>query len=406
MSSSQKTAIFMYAAKSFTVQCTGKEKVVELIKKFLTKFNPDSRVVDYNFVYEGNKIQTIDYEKTIEESEFGRTESFILTVEKNIKIIKCPKCNYDDCVVSLKDYRTIFYNCEHNHLEINSYDNYFTGQIFYPEKIICADCEQNGKNDPDYQLCLTCSNTTKRTKSICSKCIENHKKQNHLVIKYEDKNYYCQAHIKKFVKYCFQCKKNFCQGCVTEHENDTKYKGHHIKSFDLLIPEEKEITELKNSLKEINNSMESLKIIIKNLVYTLNGAMRIYTNYYNIAGNIIEKYESFNKGEGAFKNFTIFKCLRNLKKSNEQMLTKIREVVKEKNKLEQAKHLIAIYSTKKDEYYANTRSGEDLNEEDDTDWLKEVLEREKERDTKSKNDFSNGKETMKKKKTIHNKKNS
>ena len=39
--------------------------------------------------------------------------SILITVEKNIKIIKCPKCNYDDCVVSLKNYKTTFYNCEH-----------------------------------------------------------------------------------------------------------------------------------------------------------------------------------------------------------------------------------------------------------------------------------------------------
>ena len=134
----------------------------------------------------------------------------------------------------------------------------------------------------------------------------------------------------------------------------------------------------------------------------------MYTNYYNIANNIIEKYESFNKGEQAFKNFTIFKCLRNLKKSNEQMLTKIKTVIKEKDKYEQAKHLIEIYSNKKKEYYANDRSGDDLNKEDDTAWFNEILEREKEKEkiTKSSNDFTNGKDNGKKKKYIHNKKNS
>ena len=268
MTSSQKNAIFMYATKSFTLQCTGKDKVLEIFKKFLAEFDPQAKIIDYNFVYEGNKIQSKDYEKTIEENEFGKKDSFIISVEKNIKVIKCPKCNYGDCVVSLKDYRTTFYNCEHKHLEISSYDNYITDQIFYPEKIICADngtnCRKNGKSDPDFQLCLTCSNTTKRTISICSNCIETHKKKNHLIIKYEDKNYYCQAHMKKMEKYCFQCKKNLCQGCVKDHEKEkeNKYKDHQIKSIELLIPEEKQITELKNSLKEMSDSMESLKIII------------------------------------------------------------------------------------------------------------------------------------------------
>ena len=101
-------------------------------------------------------------------------------------------------------------------------------------------------------------------------------------------------------------------------KNQEKYNGHQIKSIDLLIPEDKEIEGLKESLKEINKNMESLKIVIDDLVYTLNGAMRVYQNYFKIANHIITKYESFNKGEKAFKNFTIFKCLRNLKFSNNQ----------------------------------------------------------------------------------------
>ena len=93
--------------------------------------------------------------------------------------------------------------------------------------------------------------------------------------------------------------------------------------------------------------MKSLKIIIDNIVYTLNEAMRIYENYFKIASHIVGKYETFNKDKDAFKNFTIFKFLRNLKYSNNQILKGIKTIINGKDKLDQAKTLINIYNEKK-----------------------------------------------------------
>jgi hypothetical protein len=382
MSSTQKTAIFVYTNKTTEIPCQGKEKFVEVIKKYLDIINPNSNIVEYYFYYEGTKIESDNYEKPIEDNVFGKKESFILSVEKNIKIIKCPNCNYDDCVVSLLNYKTTFYNCEHFHLNISSYDHYLNDQVFFPERIICSDtsdtCLQNARNDPDFKMCLTCSQTVKRTRSICSNCIKKHKEQNHFIIKYEDKNYYCPTHIKRMEKYCFQCKVNLCVTCAEGHN------GHLIKSIDSLIPLEKEIIELKNSLKTIKEHMDSLQIIINDLIYSLKGAMKIYTDYYNSANHIIDKYESFNKAPESFKNFTIFKCLYNLKLSNKQILEDILSVINEEDKADKAKYLIGIYSNKKKEYYANEKQGGDLNKEDDTDWLNEICEREKEREKERK----------------------
>ena len=382
MESTQKTAIFVYTNKTNSIICQGKEKLVEVIKKYINKINPNSSILDYYFYYEGKRIEPSNYEKSIENNEFGKNASFILSVEKNIKIIQCPKCNYGDCVVSLLNYKTTFYNCEHKHLFIGSYDNYLTDQVYYSERIICSDnrenCKNNAKNDLDFQMCLTCSQLINRTRSICSNCIPQHRDKNHIIIKYEDKNYYCRKHIKKMEKYCFQCKINLCESCAEEHGKEKeKYNGHQIKSIDSLIPLEKEIIELKNSLNDIKKYMDSLQIIINDLYYTLKGALRIYTNYYNSASHIIEKYESFNKGKEAFKNFTIFKCLYNLKLSNIQILDDIKSIINKKTNLEKAKDLIEIYTNKKKEYDASNKSGCDFNKEDDRDWFKEVCERER-----------------------------
>ena len=179
-------------------------------------------------------------------------------------------------------------------------------------------------------------------------------------------------------KYCFQCKKNLCESCVDEHLKDKeKYKDHQIKSIDLLIPEKEEITELKSSLKKIKNSIDTLKIVIEDLIYTFNAAMRIYKNYYKIANSIIEKYELFNIGKDALKNFTIFKSLHNLKLSNKQILDDLNSIINEKDKFDKAMKLIGIYTNNKKNFYGNDKEGNDLNKEDDSDWFKEICEKEK-----------------------------
>ena len=122
--------------------------------------------------------------------------------------------------------------------------------------------------------------------------------------------------------------------------------------------------------------MKSLKIIIDNIVYTLNEAMRIYENYFKIASHIIGKYEIFNKDKDAFKNFTIFKFLRNLKYSNNQILKGIKTIINGKNKNEQVQVLIKIYDDKKKKYFDDERTGNDLNKEVDDQWFKEICERE------------------------------
>ena len=403
MTSSQKKITFIYLDRLFSYPYTGKEKLNVIINKFIKEFNPISKIIEYNFFYDRKRISPEYYEKPIEENPyFGKNEDFAINVEKNIKVIECPKCNYGDCVVSLMNYKTIFYNCEHKHLYENSYEKYFTDQIFFPERIICAglNCTKNHKIDPNFFLCLSCSKLLGRTISICTECKDKHKKEQadepHIIINYEDKNYYCQKHIKNMKYYCFQCKVNMCPACAKEHlENkEKKYNEHKIKSIDLLIPEEKEINDLKKSLIEIKKNMNNLQIIINNLCYTLNGAMRIYKNYYSVASSIIEKYELFNKGEKDFKNFTIFKTLRNLRFSNTQILEDLKSVINEKDKFDKAKMLIGIYDDKKNRYYTPDIAN-DLNKEDDKDWFKEVCLREKEREKKKEGENGNKKEKEK-----------
>ena len=353
MTSTQINVSFIYIDKPIEILCTGKETINEIIKKFINKFNPDSKIHDYNFYYEGRIIEPKSYERPIEDYEyFGEKESFIITVEKNIKIIKCPKCIYNDCVISLSNFKTIFYNCQFKHLESSYYSDYISEQKYYPEKISCSgpNCSKTAKVDSNFFLCLTCSKSITRYVYFCSDCIGKHNldlkdKNKHFIINYEDKNYFCKNHSKKYENYCFQCKKNLCNDCTDEHLKN--HKEHQIKNLDLLVPEDKELEGLKDSLKEIKRNIESLQIIINDLYHVLNGVFKEYRNYYFIAKHIIEKYELFNKEEKAYKSFTIFKSLRNLKFSNIKLLEDLNSIINEKDLLERTKKLIEPYNTRK-----------------------------------------------------------
>ena len=50
MSSIQKNATFVYTNRAITIPCQGKEKLVELIKKYIDQLNPNSSINDYYFI--------------------------------------------------------------------------------------------------------------------------------------------------------------------------------------------------------------------------------------------------------------------------------------------------------------------------------------------------------------------
>ena len=386
MSTKQINVQFLYNNIIFHVKCTQKDTIREIIQQFINKCNKDSKIRDYNFYYEDNLIMPDSYDEPIEKNElFDREKDIIILAEKNLKIINCPECNYGDCVVNLKDYRTAFYNCQCMHLKISSYGNYFSDQLYYPEKIYCKECSKNGKPDSLIFQCLTCSKLLGRVNTFCKDCAEkNHLSKKHEVINYEDKNYYCWKHIQKMTNFCFECKRNFCEVCVQNHLKVEETKNHHIKNYDLLTPEENEINDLKNSLDTIKKYKDDLKIVVDDLIYNLKGAVRLYENYYKIANHIINKYETFNKGKEDFKNFTIFRCLYNLKFSNQQISKDLKEIIYEKDRIKRAEIIMNKYLNNKKYYYFPDMNSEDNpNNEDYNEWLNEVLKREEKRNSKN-----------------------
>ena len=342
-------ATFVYDTKTIDILCSAKDEMKTLFQKFINKFNPESEIKEYIFYYEGKQL---DLNSTIENNELiSGKDSITITVQKNLRIIKCNICNYNDCIVNLSDYKLELYGCEHNHSYFTTYDNYPQTQKIDFSKIRCCNCDpvcnNNQLDDPlEFYLCLTCSKLLNNTKSYCNKCSSTHN-LDHKQIKFSEKNYYCRNHFNKFIKYCYKCKKNLCEECVKEHSE------HKIKDYETMYPNDKELEELKASLELIKSKLDTLKLVINDIIYSLNGTKRLFENYYNIGINIIEKYEMFNKD---FKDFTIFESLNNLKNANIEIIKELDFIKNQKDIRDKAFSIINIYKNKKDNYKKNMNS--------------------------------------------------
>ena len=89
-----------------------------------------------------------------------------------------------------------------------------------------------------FYKCLTCSEILGRSKYFCKDDIDQHHKE-HISVKYDKQNYYCEKHFNIFTKYCFAHHQNICKECEKEHENDK------ISDYQDMTPD---INKLKESL--------------------------------------------------------------------------------------------------------------------------------------------------------------
>ena len=213
---------FIYEDKTYDVVCSAKEDLNSMFKKFIKMLNNESQVEEYSFYYEGQKLKEDKNKKTIEKNDLiGDKNKITIKVQKNLKILKCPNCNYNDCILILKNNKVTFYGCEHKHTSTTIYDKYKKSQIMIPSDIRCCvnGCNHDQENDKsDFYYCLTCSNMLGTTKSYCTKCISVHD-EDHIKVNFEKKNYYCKDHFQKFIKYCFDCKKIYVKNVKMSIQN-------------------------------------------------------------------------------------------------------------------------------------------------------------------------------------------
>jgi hypothetical protein len=132
------------------------------------------------------------------------------------------------------------------------------------------------------------------------------------------------------------------------------------------------LPDIKNDLIKIKHKINDLEYIIESIKKSLDGALGMYNNYYQIANDINEKYELYNTD---VKNYRILRNLLNLNKSNKEILKFLEdEIIKEKDLNKKIEKLINIYKEDRKKYN-NSRANVDISlkcgEEEYNEWEKE-----------------------------------
>jgi hypothetical protein len=389
---------FIFHNNSFQTTCSKKDKVADLLEKFkpkLNELNPKADINDYGYFYQEEELKhelTVEKNLALKPNDCSLKEITII-VKKRVKICKCPKCKCNDCIISLNNYEIAFYGCKYDenkqHEIISIYDNYKNYQKIDFGEIRCHTngCNKNYENEQyDFYKCITCTNRDKIGKYFCSECTSKHK-DSHFLIKYDEKNYYCDNHYKPFETFCFTCNKDLCRVCEKEHSE------HKIASYDEMTTN---IASLKNSLNKIQEYIENLEDVIENIKYNLEGTKRIYKRYYDISNDIIQKFEIFNKN---VKNFNILRTVRNLKFSNQQILEDLKKI-NEKDIRGKCATILDIYLSKEELYKGkeNKVSNNNINKESDDKWFEEIQKNKQNKKEKEKDkDKDKDKESQKRK---------
>lgn len=104
------------------------------------------------------------------------------------------------------------------------------------------------------------------------------------------------------------------------------------------------IDKLKDSLKTMEKNIKNLQIVINDLKYRLDGALRVFKRYHYIAKDIIGKFELFNQD---LKNHRILKSLWNLQYSNKRMNDELKKIIEEEDINRKIDQVIYIYEKRR-----------------------------------------------------------
>ena len=360
----ESNATFIFADREIEPMKTqGKidDKIGTFIERLKNKISINLN--DFDFYYNGKTVNrdcTISKIKNIKNSK-----DIEITVRTKEKVMKCPSCICNNCVIKVQNYKLSFNNCCRHpfHKEVRILDEYENSQRIDYKQISCHKCKRSlSKYLDDFYKCFNCSQLVGSAYYYCKRCTEEHiKLKSHKAIKYDEKFYYCRDHFNKYISYCKKCQINLCDICEKEHK-----KGHEIIRYG--NPDTKPI---KEDLEKIRSNTEDLKIIVEQIKNMLDGAVNLMEKYYIIAKDIIGKYENYNK---ALQNFQVIESVNNLSRSNLDIMADLKNIISgnksNEDWIKKCIVLIGIFKGDRD-FYTNKNifksDEEDFNQEDNSD---------------------------------------
>ena len=317
--------LFNYEGTIKTIQCNINDKMDKIIDKFLILIEKGDDNNIY-FLYNGSKIKNdLSFIEQANELDKTRKKMNVIAIDNNTnkneikliisKDIICPECQ-ENILLDIKDFKINLKGCKNNHIQNNILLKLFpiTQQIDL-STIICDICKESNKSNThnnDFYICNTCNI------NICPLCKLQHDKE-HLIIKYDDKNYKCNIHNDFFIKHCKTCNIDICLLC------ENKHNVHDIQDFSEIVIDKDELIKIN---KELKNAIDKFKNKINIIIEIFNKMKNIMDIYYKINDNFINNY-NINK-----RNYYNLQNIKYLKNNNEILIKDLNNIIKNDNFLD------------------------------------------------------------------------
>ena len=313
------------------MKCNKNEYIKDILKKYTQKIKKDKK--DLYFLLNGDIIKeqfkVNDYIEN-NDNEYKETILEILVFEyenndefedkiKESKYIICPKCK-EICLLNFDNYKITLNNCKNGHCFRNMLMNNFNDfQKINESKIICNKCKNNKLETTQNKFYKCCECNI----NLCPLCKSLHNK-NHLILDYDNKDYYCNNHGERNIIYCKKCNKDLCDICF-----DGDHKNHDIIFLYKIAKNKDKISnELKNKIQKLKNEnnickSEKFNIVLDNL--------EIYDELIN------KLYDNF---ELQYKNYSILKNINNIFNYNKKVIKDI-DIILNGNNIENKNNYIS-----------------------------------------------------------------
>ena len=324
---------FEFSGTLLVMQCKLEEKMKDIFNRYCSKTQKERNSL--YFLFSGTKVEE---EKLLSEV-IGKAENAkdirILVYSSNpekkepkivqSQFIRCPDCG-EGILLGFEDYKINLSHCKNDHSTTGLFlDQFEKTQKIDITQIKCQVCNDENQNKGEthknvFYTCFTCN------KNMCPLCRTSHNKS-HNVVKYDEKNYYCNLHQnEKYVKFCNNCKLNICLMCESEHEN------HSCKSFGSMMPKEQKI---KIKLMEFKKEIDLFKEKVKSITSKLNKVVENLEEYYKINEVMLKNYNP------SLKNYETLKNINQINNNIHNILDEIKFINSEES--DQTLNILNIY---------------------------------------------------------------
>ena len=279
------------------IKCLAEQRLEDICHSFHSKYDPFGKRSFDSFIFKYNNIP-INLDLTFRElaNKQKRIKLEVILNSPNSEL-KDSSFNLEDSQSKLVDYNNDDYE-EKNENQNNSISEISEKNNDYKNNNINSNSGPKNNYIKDLPLFNTNPNELR----------------NKYISKKED--YFCSSHTEepeRFESYCFNCKKDLCFICLDEH----KHLNHKIINFiddeKTRIREKKDLDEVLNSIRTINDNYNIQINSLKNYIIFLEEKLNLN---YELMHTIVKNYKKSNRNykeliiiNSIYKDKTIFEGL-------------------------------------------------------------------------------------------------